>query len=340
MKAIQVVKYGDASTAFKISEVEKPKPRADQILIKTEVFGLNFADVMARLGQYDAAPPLPAVIGYDVVGVVVEVGSEVQNIKVGDRTTAITRFGGYAEYAVTNSKACAKISNNMDAGEACALTTQYCTAHFAAEEMLRLHSGDLVLIHAAAGGVGTALVQIAKHHGCEIFGTCGSDDKVKYLRSIGVQYPINYQTQDFVSVIRELTKKEKPLDVVFDAIGGANFRKGLSLLNAGGRIVAYGASSMTDAKNKLTQLWVGLQFGFFHPVKFLMPSQSLIGVNMLAVGDQNPKMLERVLSEVSERFEKGIYKPVVAARFKATDISKAHEFLQSRKSIGKIVVSF
>ncbi len=340
MKAIQIIKYGDARSAFRIVEIEKPAMSDDQVLIENEVSGLNFADVVARLGQYDAAPPLPSIIGYDVVGKIISIGKNVKNVKVGDRVTAMTRFGGYAQFSVTNALACAKIPNEVNAVEACALTTQYCTAHFTAEEMIKLHEGDLVLIHAAAGGVGTALVQIAKHYRCEIFATVGSDEKVEYLKSIGVQHPINYLKNNFKDEVKKITKSETPLDVVFDAIGGANFRKGVSLLNAGGRMVAYGASSMTDAKNKFTQLYAGLQFGIFHPAQWLIPSRSLIGVNMLAIADKNQKMLQRILVDVAQRYQSGIYKPVVAKVFQADKIAEAHEFMQSRKSIGKIAIQW
>lgn len=340
MKAIQIVKYGDAHSAFKMVETEKPQINSDQVLIENEVSGLNFADVVARLGLYAAAPPLPSIVGYDVVGKVVQIGKDVKNVKIGDRVTAMTRFGGYAQYSVTNSFACAKIPESVDAAEACALTTQYCTAHFAAEESVKLYKGDKVLIHAAAGGVGTALVQIAKHHECEIFATVGSDEKVEYLKKLGIQHPINYRKQNFSEEIKRITGEDSPIDVIFDAVGGSSFSKGFKLLNAGGRIVAYGAAEMTDAKNVFSRIIAGLKFGIYHPAQWLMPSKSLIGINMLAIADKNPKLLQRILDAVADRYQKGIYKPVVAKKFKADNISEAHEFLQNRKSVGKIVIEW
>ena len=142
MKAIALVKTGDASSAFKVIEIVKPQPKEGEVLIKVAAFGLNFADVMARRGMYKEAPPLPAVLGYDVAGTVEAVGENVTAIKIGDRVTAMTRFGGYAEYAVTNASAAAVIPASIDNATATALTTQYCTAYYAAAEMVNLQEAD------------------------------------------------------------------------------------------------------------------------------------------------------------------------------------------------------
>ena len=178
MKAAVLVKNGHAATAFEIREVPKPALAKGQVLIKVECFGLNFADVMARQGMYKEAPPIPAILGYDVAGTVEEVSDGVINVKPGDKVFAMTRFGGYAEYAVTNSSAVALIPNNISSAAATALATQYCTAYYAAAEMVNLHEGDKVLIHAGAGGVGIALIQYATYKGCEIFSLLPAVEKI------------------------------------------------------------------------------------------------------------------------------------------------------------------
>jgi NADPH:quinone reductase-like Zn-dependent oxidoreductase len=178
MKAAVLVRKGDASKAFEIREVPTPKIKAGEVLIRVEGFGLNFADVMARQGLYADAPPMPSILGYDVAGTVMEIAPDVSNIKVGDRVAAMTRFGGYAEYVAAMAMGTAKINDNVPVGEATALTTQYCTAYYAAAEVINLHEGDKVLIHSAAGGVGTALLQYAKFKNCEIFATAGSAAKL------------------------------------------------------------------------------------------------------------------------------------------------------------------
>jgi NADPH:quinone reductase-like Zn-dependent oxidoreductase len=338
MKAITLVRTGDASKAFEIRDTTKPVPEAGQLLIKVEAFGLNFADVIARHGKYKDAPPLPAILGYEVVGRIESLGQGVTHLQVGQRVTAFTRFGGYAEYAVTDARAAARIPDDMDAGVALALATQYCTAWFCVEEMLHLHPGDQVLIHAAAGGVGTALTQLCKRRGCVIFGTGGSEEKLAYIRSNGAQHAINYTTTDFVTEIKKISKR--PIDVVFDSAGGKTFRKGKSLLGAGGRIIGYGAAEQLEKKTIFGTLGLLFDFGFTNPVFLLMASKSILGVNMLRVSDQRPDVLQRCLQQVVALATVKEIQPHVGGRFQASQIGEAHAFLESRKSTGKIMVSW
>lgn len=339
MKAVFLVKNGPAEESFEIHETDPPKVMAGEVRIKVEGFGLNFADVMARLGLYDAAPPLPSVLGYDVVGRIEQIGTGVEDLKVGDRVTAMTRFGGYAELAVTDHRAVVKIPKNMDCGIGTALSTQGVTAYYCAGEMVRLRPGDHVLIHAAAGGVGTLLVQLAKHKGCTVYGTAGSDPKLQYLHDLGVDYPINYRKKDFASVIKKIRGKEG-LDVVFDPVGGKSVKKGFELLGAGGRLVAYGASSLTNSKSAVGKLRVGVGFGMYHPAKLITQSKSLHGVNILQIADNKPALLKHLLEQSVSIAQKGILNPKVAASFPAEQISGAHHFLESRQSMGKVVVKW
>ena len=338
MKAILLIKTGNAATAFEIREVEKPSPQDGEVLIKVKAFGLNFADVMARNGMYKEAPPLPAILGYDVAGIVEAIGNHVLNVKVGDRVTAMTRFGGYAAYAVTKASAVTVIPDSIDFAAATALTTQYCTAYYAAAEMMNLHAGDKVLIQSGAGGVGTALIQYAKYKQCEIFATAGSEAKLNYLYSIGVHHPINYVTQDFEKEINLLTTG-KGVDAIFDAVGGLSVKKGFRLLAPGGRIACYGAASMSG-KNLLGKLKSALQFGFYHPVMMISPSKSMIGINMLRIADNKSDILQRCLEAVILLAEKGIFAPMVSKVFHAEEIAKAHDYLGNRDSMGKVVLEW
>ncbi len=338
MKAIFLIKNGNAANAFEVRETAKPQPTENEVLIKVSAFGLNFADVMARNGMYKEAPPLPAVLGYDVAGIVESTGKNVQHVQAGDHVTAMTRFGGYAEYAITQAEAVAKIPGNMDDATATALTTQYCTAYYAAAEAVNLFKGDKVLIQSGAGGVGTALIQYAKHKGCEIFSTAGSDAKLQYLSSLGVQHPINYTTQDFETEAKRITNG-KGVDVIFDAVGGASVKKGFRSLAAGGRIVCYGAADMSD-KNIFGKIKAGLGFGFYHPAMLMMPSKSIIGINMLRIADNKPAVLQRCLTNVVRLTEEGVFKPTIGKVFPVNDIAAAHEYLEKRKSMGKIAVQW
>jgi NADPH2:quinone reductase len=331
------VRNGSPEEAFQAQQIPRPVPGPEEVAIAVEAFGLNFADIMARKGLYRDRPPLPAVLGYDVVGRVAAVGSSVKALQVGQRVTAMTRFGGYAQVAVTQERAAAVIPETMDAAEALALTTQYCTAWYAAEECVRLYPEDQVLVHAAAGGVGTALVQIALQRGAIVFGTAGSNEKLKALAAAGVQHPIAYRQADWDKQIREICGA-RGLDVVWDSVGGKTFRQSLALLGAGGRMVAYGASSLSDASHTFQRMVRGLSFGIYHPVRFLMPSQALIGVNMLRIADERPDILARCLKAVVAGTANGALRPVVGGKFAVQKLAEAHRFLESRQSSGKVAV--
>ncbi|HTQ66963.1 MAG TPA: zinc-binding dehydrogenase [Puia sp.] len=336
MKAIFLIRKGDPFTSFETREIPVPKPGAGEILIRVEGFGLNFADVLARRGLYPDAPPMPCVLGYDVVGVVTETSDDATNFKPGDRVTSMTHFGGYAEYAVAPSLLSAKIPDSMPAGEATALTVQYCTAYYAAAETVNLYPGDKVLIHAAAGGVGTALLQYCKYKGCEIFATAGSQAKLDMLQAAGADHVINYTTEDFSKRILEITGK-KGVQVIFDSVGGITTKKGFRLLTPGGNLIIYGAASFsgTNIFGKIKNL---IGFGFYHPLKIMGSSKTITGINMLKIALNKPAAFKRCLDNVVKLYEEGVFKPVAGGLFPASEIGKAHDLLESRRTTGKITV--
>ncbi len=339
MKAAYLVKCGSAEDAFDIREVIKPEPKSDQVLIKVEAFGLNFADIAARYGKYRGAPPLPALLGYDVVGTVGKCGADVSHLVKGDRVTALTLFGGYAEYAIAEKGVTHKIPENITPGIAVALATQSCAAHYLSNRLTNIQENEKVLIHAAAGGVGTALVQLALHKKCIIFGTCSSHEKLEYLKENGVHHPIDHTKNDFAETIRTLVGN-KGVDVVFNPIGGKSLKQGYRLLGAGGRLASYGVSSLNSKKNifgKMKDLW---QFGMYHPVQFLSNSKGMIGMNMLKIAEEKPEKIAKVMQEVIQLQQKGILHPHVGAEYSIDQLAEAHRFLESRKSMGKIVVKW
>jgi NADPH:quinone reductase-like Zn-dependent oxidoreductase len=332
MQAMYLVRTGDAAQAFELRDAPTPEPAAGQVRIAVDAFGLNYADVSARQGLYQDAPPMPSVIGYEVVGRVDALGPGVENLAPGQRVTALTRFGGYATHAVTDARAVAAIAEDMDVGVA--------AAYYRAEEMVRLHAGDHVLVHAAAGGVGTLLVQLCKRRGCVVYGTVGSDDKLPLLRDLGVDHPINYRSSDFAAEVRRLRGAEG-LDVIFDSIGGKTTRQGMTLLGAGGRMVGFGAADHTPGPlQPLRSLRFALSFGLPHPVLLLMRSRAFIGVNMLRIADQRPFVLQRCLQAMVDLARRGELRAIVGGRFPVTQLGAAHALLESRRSTGKIVVTW
>jgi NADPH:quinone reductase-like Zn-dependent oxidoreductase len=340
MKAVYLIKNGSSKAAFEIRETKIPTPGKGEVVIKVEAFGLNYADVMARRGLYKAAPPKPSILGYDVAGTVYSIGPDTPGFLVGQRVAAMTRFGGYAEYAGTKGSAVIPISDSIDYSTATALATQASTAVYSACFATRLYSGDHVLVHAAAGGVGTILVQIAKAKGCVIFGSAALN-KHSYLKELGVDFPIDSNPDQLEQELGHALKGKK-LDVVFDNIGGLSFKKGYQLLGPGGRIVAFGAAAQNLGKrsNQLNTMRVGLGFGFHSPIGLIIKSQTMAGVNMLAIADKKPAVLAEVMAEVGHMLEQGIICPILGKSFPAEQIAEAHEFLESRLSTGKIALTW
>ncbi len=336
MKAFYLVKNGDADKAFELRDLKLPDPAEDEVLIKTESFGLNYADVMARLGLYRECPPLPTVIGYEAVGRVEKIGASVKSVKVGNRVLAFSRFGGYASHILTPELAVIPIGDEVHSAKALALSVQYSTAWYALEECLNLHPGDHILIHAAAGGVGTALIQMAKRRGCVIAGTA-STHKLDYLKAQGVDLPIDYRNEDFEKVLEKEGWKKK-LDAVFDPVGGISVRKGMNLLNSGGKMVVYGGSSMSSSKSFFHKLRVAAGFGIWSPILLMMRSVSIIGVNMLRIAEDKPALLQHCMKEVLKLYQEGIFDPEIGGEYSSNQLAEAHEYLESRQSIGKIVV--
>ena len=339
MKAIHLTRYGNSDKAFEIRDIDIPSPGPQEVCIKVVSSGLNFADVVARRGLYDDAPPNPAIIGYDVAGYVHAIGSDVVDFAVGQKVVALTRFGGYAEYAVSQVEGVAVLPDDYDFHQATALATQAGTAYFCAEECVSLQEGDNVLIQAAAGGVGSILVQIAKHRGCHVYGTA-SIKKQGFLKQNGVDTPIDYTSQSFKDII----KRDHPngIDVVFDSIGGKSFSHGMKVLGPGGRMVSYGAASQINGNktNKLKAAGVVFGFGIFSPIALLLQSKAIITVNMLRIADHKPNVLQYVMKETVKLAEQGVISPTLSKTFKAEDVAHAHDYLESRQSIGKVTLSW
>ena len=213
-QAFWIDQFGSPEKAFTLRDLNLPETGDDEVRIEVEGFGINFADVTARQGLYRDAPKPPFVPGYEVVGKVMDTGKNVHDLEAGVRVVAFTRFGGYSQEVLADAAGVVPISETMPLEEACSMATQYCTAWYAAEELTRIFPGDHVLIQAAAGGVGSCLVQLAKRRGAIVYGTASKPEKLKYLEELGCDYPINYMKAPFDVQVRKLLGKNK-LDIVY-----------------------------------------------------------------------------------------------------------------------------
>lgn len=339
MKAVILNSYGKAADVLKTGEWPDPTPKSGEVLIRVEGFGLNYADIMARKGLYGAAPKPPCILGYEVVGEVVETVSERDAHLLGKRVIAFTRFGGYAELAVTNGQAAFEIGTDINLGEALALCTQYATAWYALSRFGNLREGERILVHAAAGGVGQALIQFAALKKCRIIALAGSDAKINFLNEqYKIEHAINYQKQNYLETLEELLGN-RPLDLSLNSVAGNTFKKDVQLLGAGGRLILYGASSRSDyGTSKLATFRLLWNMGLMIPIQLMMKSISVAGLNMLKIGDERPDQLRSCMAEVLKMFEEGLIKPVVDEVFPVSEVSEAHQRMEDRKSLGKIAV--
>jgi len=327
-----VITEHGAPEVLKVQERPDPKPGPGQVAIDVAAAGVNFADTMARVGLYPDAPKPPVVVGYEVAGTISALGAGVEGLSVGDRVMAGTRFGGYAERVVAKVADTAPLPEELSFEQGAAIPVNYLTAYLGLMRFGSLQPGERVLVHAAAGGVGIAATQIAKHLGAEVLGTA-SPGKHDAIRSIGVDHAIDY-TQ------RGWEKGLAKVDVVMDAVGGPSFRRSYDLLRPGGRLVAFGASSVMsgDKRNVVTAARAALRMPRFNLIKQMSASKAVIGLNMLTLWDELGS-LEPYMGAIEELLADGALKPVVAESFAFERAPDAHRYLGERRNVGKVVLT-
>lgn len=337
--AIELARYGKAKNAFQNTEIEVLPPKEGEVQIEVECFGINYADVMARLGLYREAPPIPCVLGYEVVGKVIHVGSSLDNHLLGRRVVAFTRFGGYSQRVNTKTIGVVEIGD-YDGYKAVSLATQYVTAFYMANVVTAIHEGDNILIHAAAGGVGTALIQLLKDKNVNIIAKIGDDNKREYLNSLGVKNIINYKTGDYIEQLKSILGKQK-IDISFNPVGGRSFKRDWNVIGPTGTIILFGGSERSGKKwGFLSDLNFVRKMGVIIPITLMGSSRGIIGVNMLRVAEDKPKVLQKCLKSVVELAMKGKLNPQINKVFESSEIVDAHNLLESGESTGKIVIKW
>lgn len=239
MKAIQVSKVGGPDV-LEIVDIPVPDPKANEAVVEIKAAGVNFIDVYYREGRYPA--PLPFTLGQEGAGVVAAIGSEVSNVKPGDRVAYTGVLGSYAEFTAVPADRLVQIPESVDFKQAAAAMLQGMTAHYLSHSTFPIKAGQTVLLHAAAGGVGLLLVQMAKKLGARVIGTVGSDEKAKLAREAGADELILYTQQDFETETLRLTG-DKGVDVVYDGVGKTTFDKDLKVLRPRGYLVLFGGAS-------------------------------------------------------------------------------------------------
>lgn len=335
MRQIWITKAGPPEV-LQVREAPDPEPGEGEVRIRVRAAGINFADLMARVGLYPDAPKLPCVVGYEVSGVIDAVGSGVTRLAAGERVFGMPRFGGYTDTLVVKEEQAFRMPDAMSFEDAAALPVVYLTAHHMMLFTGNLRRGSKVLVHSAAGGVGLAAIQLAKMRGCEIFGIA-SRSKHAFLQEQGCQHPIDNDA-DYVAEIRALTGG-RGVDLVLDPVGGKSWTEGYELLAPAGRLVAFGLSAASSGKKRSLLHAVGqvIQVKRWSPMKLMDDNKTVQGVNMGHLFGEIAMLAEQFEALVG-MYVAGQIKPHVDRTFRFSEAPAAHHHIHDRKAKGKVLL--
>ncbi len=340
MHAMVVRQYGPPEV-FEWREVSDPQPASGEVLIRVRAVGINFADLLQRMGLYPGTPRPPFIPGLEVAGVVEDIAPGTAsdlNLRPGDHVVALATFSAYAERVAVPAKFVFRLAEGIPFEDAAAIPVNYLTAYHSMFQMGNLQPGDRILIHGAAGGVGIAAVQLARIRKLVVFGTAGPS-KQDLLRQIGVNHPIDYTRQDFTEVLRRVAPDG--IEMVLDPIGGKSFAKSYECLGPTGRLVVYGFSAAAGPKGRRS-LWRGLkalaQTPRFHPLRLMSRNISVIGVNLGRMKGHEI-LLRKQLEEIFRLYTAGQIRPVIGKTFPLEKAADAHRYIHARQNIGKVVLT-
>jgi NADPH2:quinone reductase len=321
MRAIRVTEFGDADALEEV-KIDAPEPGPDQVRIDVEAAGINFADVMQRRGHYRGGPEPSFVPGMEAAGVVETAGKRT-DWNEGDRVVATVAGGAYAEQAVADGASAFAVPESMSSAEAAGFPVQFLTAHACLFEWGGLSDGERVLIHAAAGGVGTAATQLAAAEDVQVFATASTNEKRDLAEELGADHAIDYTETGVAATVDGITGGD-PLDLVLDGVGGDAFEEGLEALGFRGRLVAYGVAS-GDVPSVTTPT-------------LLFENKSVIGFHLGRATERDPRSVLKAVPGLQERLTAGDLEVIVGERFDLADACDAHEHIESRSSVGKVVL--
>jgi NADPH:quinone reductase-like Zn-dependent oxidoreductase len=324
-------------------ELEPRRVGPGEVRVAVAAAGVNFADVVGRLGNYPDAPPIPYCPGYEAAGTITELGADVRGLSVGDRVCALTRFGGYAEEIVTRADGVFRIPDGVETAVAAGVPVTYLTAHTCLFDAGGLAPGKKVLILGGAGGVGTAAIQLARRvPDVTILATAGGAAKCDWLRGEGVHHPIDHAGEDVAERVAAATGGQG-VDLVLDPIGGRNVQKSVAMCRSLGKVALYGVSAMSPGKTRqlLSVAREGLPMRFFNLLPLFDKNVGVHPINMLHLAEAEPGWMRAKMSEILRGIAEGSLAPVIAQRLRlnAAGAREAHHYLQDRKNIGKVVLA-
>lgn len=322
MKAIRIHETGDPEV-LKLEEIETPQPGEGQVLLQIAAVGINYADIDQRRGTYVRPTRTPMTPGAEVAGTVVKLGPGVTAPPVGTRVVGFGN-GGYAEYTVASANTLIPLPPNLDFVHAAALPVQGLTAYQLLHQSARLQAGESVLVHAAAGGVGTIAIQLAKLMGAgAVIGAASSEEKLALIRRLGANAAINYTHDDWVEQVKQATGG-KGVDIILEMVGGKIAEQSLQCLAPYGRMVIFGAASGHHAQ------FTGLQ---------LIPKNLSISGFLLGFNPQHPEQTGKALMEMMQSIAEGKLELIVGQTFPLAEAAEAHRAMEARKTSGKVVLT-
>jgi NADPH:quinone reductase len=325
VRALRVAELGDPADVLTLVELPSPEPGPGEVRVRVEACALNFPDILLCQGKYQVKPALPFTPGIEVAGVVTAVGDGVTRAAVGDRVLAgpSYTYGGLSEETIASEASVFRLPATMGFDDAAALHITYHTGHVALRRRANLQPREVLLVHAGAGGTGTAAIQLGKAFGATVIATAGGADKVELCRSLGADLAIDYSGSDFVEAVKEFTNG-CGADVIFDPVGGDVFDKSTKVIAWEGRILIIGFTSGRIAEARTNHL--------------LVKNYSVVGVHWGNYAIHEPTLDDAVHHELCALHAEGKIKPVVSEVLGLTDAPAALTRLGSRGSVGKLVI--
>jgi NADPH:quinone reductase-like Zn-dependent oxidoreductase len=336
MQQVWITRYGPPDV-LEPREAPTPTPSAGEVLIKVAAAGVNFADIMARLGLYPDAPKPPCVVGYEVAGEVVAVGPSVAGFKASDRVIALTRFGGYSSHVSVRQEQVFALPPGLDFAQGAALPVTYLTAYQLVVAMGRLRAGETVLVHSAAGGVGLSAIDLATVIGAKAIGVA-SPAKHDFLRQRGVHGLIDSRATDMVDRVKQLTDGHG-VDLVLDARGGRSWRDSYDCLAPTGRLAVFGLATAVGGGRWIgaARALLGVPWLRFNPLRLMNDNRGIFGVNLGHLWDRH-EMIRNWMSQILAWQAQGKITPVLDRSFPFADAAAAHRHIEGRGNIGKVVL--
>jgi NADPH:quinone reductase-like Zn-dependent oxidoreductase len=337
MRAAFITRHGPPDV-LQLREAPDPEPGPGEIRIAVRAAGINFADIMQRMGLYPTSFKIPYAPGFEAAGIIDRIGPGVTTWREGDRAAALVPCGGYASMVVTAADRAVPLPPAMTFEEAAAMPVVYVTAYHMMVRQGQLRRGERILIHTAAGGVGLAAIQLARWIGATTLGTA-SPSKHGYLREQGLDHPIDYRTGDWAAEVRRITNNEG-VDMILDPLGGSATKINYGLLAPQGRLCVFGFSRAASGERPspaiLRELIREMRI---KPRQLMMDNKTIIGAHIGRM--DTPKeaaLLLEELGELRKLYEQGHIHPIVGKTFPLAQAAEAHRFIQRRENIGKVLL--